>query len=135
MVPFSLFGWMSGEEPDAEVWVRLFQRQAPPPSVAVLADFLEATFPGYGPRKLEAAERLMFLTRNMAFMKSHELQWVRLASGGDDNEIRGFYLTAERTGRESELIDWRQFPDTVPMREKGQRFGLIVEVMDQRLVV
>lgn len=104
------------------VKVKLFQNAATPGPDSVLADFTEATFPGYAESAAVVWGAALSNALNQAFTAGGTVQFT-CTGAATPNTIHGYYLVDGATG--NVLIAAEAFASPQPITAAGQ--GLVVQ--------
>ncbi len=123
MQPFSLFAWLNGGEPDANLTVRLYTARdlvIPAPQVS---NFQEADFEGYYPCQFPSPRFVQILQNGTAYINFPSLYWQKSNPDDVGPNLLGVFTVATRSDKSQVVLGWSDFP--APVDLDGNGFVLI----------
>ncbi len=117
--PFDLYSWTNGDLPTTNLQIRLYQSGPPFVDFPALADFVEASFPGYGAQfaesfmgKQQAGNGFLYYAVNrmlFAFRKGNALGCV----------VNGWYATSLDLMQNELVACWATIEPAVHFENEG----------------
>jgi hypothetical protein len=128
MRPFSFLNWLQGGEPTAVLTVRLYSARVDPITNPVIADFTEATFPGYQRFPFPPASSATQLSSTAAALVVANTVFSVGPSPLPGESIAGSFCVALRADGSQVVFAWQDLATPTPMQKLGDQIGLTVNV-------
>ena len=132
--PFSLFKWLSGEDPTTVLTVRLFTARNSNLSNPVIGDFTEADFPGYFRASFPPTSFTQFLDNGTAYLQFPTLFWPSSTAAYVGPNVRGLFSIAARADGSTFVVGWADFNSPVDVSNGGfvliEQFAVTARELD-----
>lgn len=125
-IPFPLHDWLSGELPETQLVMRLYQSLSFTGDWPDATSFLEAVYPGYTPRAIPNQLYPQAMEQGYLWAQLPDYVWQIALSSVPGCMIAGYWIEAVGPDDDRTVVFWQEFQQPIQMLNSGDYVSIPV---------